>query len=39
MDLHSGELWYAFLCRVEIKRAVLDLDKRMVYRHFLYKLP
>ena len=39
MDLQNGESWYAFLCRVEIKQAALDLDKRMVYRYFLYKLP
>ena len=39
MDLQNGESWYAFLCRVEIKWAALDLDKRTVYRHFLYILP
>ena len=39
MDLQNGESWYAFLVRVEIKRAALEVDKRTVYRHFLNKLP
>ena len=39
MDLQNGESQYAFLVRVEIKWAALEVDKRTVYRHFLNKLP